>query len=209
MGARLWDYSAAVLGYWQFWVAVALMIERATERLSPSWWKKVDKRFSAEWRRRLLVGIAIIAFLYANFRAFNDERDKAIAATNEKNAVIGERDAVRTQAEDRQREIDRLNARIAALEAQIPKAIPTRDPDGLYQLGQLVGSVGPARIDQGNGTVEFDGVRSAGNLNPNAEVEYRDFVLQCVGLPMAPSIGFSGTVSSVSTGARCKILRQR
>jgi hypothetical protein len=91
-----------------------------------------------------------------------------------------------------------------------PPQPTSRDPDGLYQLNQEVGSVGPANIDQANSTVTFQGVRSAGKLDPTREVEYRDFILRCEGLPMAPPANsFSGTVISMSTEAHCKIVGHR
>jgi hypothetical protein len=117
-------------------------------------------------------------------------------------------------------QVSELQDRIKGLEQQLVSrqetgrspsaAASARDPDGLYQLNEEVGSVGPANIDQGNGVVTFHGVRSAGKLDPTREVEYRNFILRCEGLPMAPRPGtFSGSVSSVSTGAQCKIVGQR
>jgi hypothetical protein len=29
---RIWQYVTSVIGYWQFWVAVAFLIERSLER---------------------------------------------------------------------------------------------------------------------------------------------------------------------------------
>lgn len=210
MPTRLWDYAFTVLGYWQFLVAVLLMIGRTTERLKPTLFAWADNYFSVDWRRRIFIWAAIGAFLWANFRAFDDAQSRAIQMAGERNAAISQRDAANSLAADRQREIDRLNLRIAALEAQRPAQpiAPPRNPDGLYQLDIEVGTVGPAYIDLGHSTVTFQGVRSLGNLDPTKEVEFRDFVLQCDGLPMAPR-GFSGSVSSVSTGARCDIVRRR
>jgi hypothetical protein len=88
-------------------------------------------------------------------------------------------------------------------------AAPAREPDSLYQLGREVGSVGSAEIDLGNSSVLFHGVRSAGKLDASREVEFRDYVLTCAGLPATPPGRSAGSMSLVSTGAKCTILRRR
>jgi hypothetical protein len=70
--ARFLDYASAVAGYWQFWVAVAFMLERSLERYLPAFWSKVDLYLTQKRRRKVFVWIAAIAFLYANFRAYDD-----------------------------------------------------------------------------------------------------------------------------------------
>ena len=70
--SRFWEYASAVIGYWQFWLAVAFMTERASERYFPNFLNKADIYLTPQHRRRLFVWIAAIAFLYANFRAYDD-----------------------------------------------------------------------------------------------------------------------------------------
>jgi hypothetical protein len=72
--ARFWDYISSVAGYWQFWVAVAFWAERAAERFFPRKWLWAEPILTPERRRRIFVGIAIFAFFYANFRAYDHER---------------------------------------------------------------------------------------------------------------------------------------
>jgi hypothetical protein len=74
MWARFSDYISAVIVYWQFWVAVGFWGERAVERFFPRIWRWAEPNFTPERRRRVFVGLAIIAFVYANFRAFDHER---------------------------------------------------------------------------------------------------------------------------------------
>jgi hypothetical protein len=62
----------AIIGYWQFWVGVAFMVERSFERYFPTFGARLNLRFSQDRRRPLFVAIAILAFVYANFRAFDD-----------------------------------------------------------------------------------------------------------------------------------------
>jgi hypothetical protein len=70
------DYTSAVIVYWQFWVAVAFFAERAVERFFPGIWGWAEPYLTPEHRKRLFVWIAIIAFAYANFRAFYYERSR-------------------------------------------------------------------------------------------------------------------------------------
>jgi hypothetical protein len=73
---RIWQYGAAVIGYWQFWVAAAFMIERTFERYFPRLAAPINLRFPLERRRPLFIAVAIVAFVYANFRAFDDVSSK-------------------------------------------------------------------------------------------------------------------------------------
>jgi hypothetical protein len=69
---RIWQYGQAVIGYWQFWVAVAFMVERSFERYFPKLAAPLNARFPLERRRALFIAIAVAACVYANFRAFDD-----------------------------------------------------------------------------------------------------------------------------------------
>jgi hypothetical protein len=60
----------------QFWVAVAFILERSLERYFPNLTASLNERFPVDRQRRIFVGIAIIAFVYANFRAFDDVQTK-------------------------------------------------------------------------------------------------------------------------------------
>jgi hypothetical protein len=71
--SRIWEYFSSVIGYWQFWVAVAFMMERAFERFCPTLAAKLNPYLTPDRRRRLFVWIGVLAFVYANFRAFDDE----------------------------------------------------------------------------------------------------------------------------------------
>jgi hypothetical protein len=74
--ARNWEYASSVVGYWQFWLAVAFMTERALERFFPTLAGKINPYLTSERRRTLFVWIGVIAFVYANFRAFDDESSR-------------------------------------------------------------------------------------------------------------------------------------
>src|SRR6516225_1256847 len=76
MWTRFADYISGVIVYWQFWVAVAFFAERAIERFVPGIWRWAEPHLTPEHRRRFFIWIAIIAFVYANFRAFDYERSR-------------------------------------------------------------------------------------------------------------------------------------
>jgi hypothetical protein len=76
MWTRLSDYISAVIVNWQFWVAVAFFAERVVERFFPRIWGRAEPYLTPEIRRRLFVGIAIIAFVWANYRAYDFERSR-------------------------------------------------------------------------------------------------------------------------------------
>jgi hypothetical protein len=76
MWTRFSDYLSAVIVNWQFWVAVAFFAERAVERFLPTTWGRAEPYLTPERRRWLFVGIAVIAFIWANFRAFDAERSR-------------------------------------------------------------------------------------------------------------------------------------
>jgi hypothetical protein len=93
MWTRFLNYLSAVITYWQFWVAVAFFAERVVERFFPKIWRWAEPHLSSEHRRKLFVCIAIIAFVYSNFRAFDSERSRdqtAAAQLRYKHAGTGD-----------------------------------------------------------------------------------------------------------------------
>ena len=209
---RFWEYLYAAGVYWWAALAVLLAIERLAERLFPNWWKaNIDPWFTPALRKRVLILFAAVAFLYGNFRAFDEQAAAVRAAATQIAKTEGERDSAKALAGEKQKEIDRLTLQIDQLKNEFSRPEnPSRNPDGLYQLGDLVGTVGGAKVDRGNSIVTFQVVRSSGNLNAVKEVEYRDFVLKCNGLPTASPLNvIVGTYMGMSVGVECTILRHR
>jgi hypothetical protein len=56
-----------------------------------------------------------------------------------------------------------------------------RDPDGLYQFERMVGRVELPKVDEGNGTVTFERIVDAANLNISDDFQYRDYILHIKG----------------------------
>jgi hypothetical protein len=57
---------------------------------------------------------------------------------------------------------------------------PARDPDALYQNGNVVGKVAGARITLNDSKVYFEQIEDAGNLDTKRTFEYRDYVLRFI-----------------------------
>jgi hypothetical protein len=87
--SRIWQYVSSVIGYWQFWIAVAFMLERSLERYFPQFTVPLNVRFPAERRRRIFIAIAVFAFVYANFKVFDDVNTKLEDANRANNHAGG------------------------------------------------------------------------------------------------------------------------
>jgi hypothetical protein len=92
---------------------------------------------------------------------------------------------------------------------QSQQPTPVRDPDSFYQLDRVVATVSGAVEDLAHDVIRFEFARSTAALNSSREVEYRDFILQCSGMPSLPPGVIVGTYSGVVAGLSCDILRKR
>jgi hypothetical protein len=73
---RFWDYLVAAGLYWWTALAVLLGIERVAERYFHDFWqRRVDPWITPETRKRILIALALIAFVIGNFRAYEAERE--------------------------------------------------------------------------------------------------------------------------------------
>jgi hypothetical protein len=70
-----------------------------------------------------------------------------------------------------------------------PPAPPqrSRNPDGLYQYGEQVADGVGGVVDQSNGVVSFQAIRSAGRADPTRDFEFRDWTLSCPDIPRPPT----------------------
>lgn len=96
----------------------------------------------------------------------------------------------------------------AATSAPVAPAQPARNPNALYQYGEVVAEVQGAVISQANGSVTFQVVRTFGKANPTREVEYQDWVLTCPHLPTPPLGAIVGQFNGMLAGERCTIIRK-
>jgi hypothetical protein len=201
--AGIGDYLSAIGIYWWGVVAVLAAMERYVERLAPGFWRVwVDPWFTPQWRKLTLIFFICAGFMVANFRAFEERSAELRVALANAAKAQGERDTMKNQVNELQREIDRLKT------TPPPKA--SKNPDALYQFGEEVATVSGASINLGNSLITFQIVRSAGKLDASREVEYRDFVLSCTGLPTAPPPNVVAGVSiGMSMGVNCRILKKQ
>jgi hypothetical protein len=102
-----------------------------------------------------------------------------------------------------------LQARFAVSKVpQMVPAHPARDPNGLYQFGNLIGTVQGAVVTPEHSAATFQFIRLSTAPDPTREIEYQDWTLICDGLP-PPKQGFVGTTSIVIMGLTCRIIGRR
>jgi hypothetical protein len=109
---------------------------------------------------------------------------------------------------------DEHTARILAEATKQDKIEPTtmreRDPNGLYQLGELVGTGIGSVVDRGHSVITFQAIKSSGQIDSNRELEYQKYVIKCQNIAGAPNKGtIVGIYVGVTAGAECEILRLR
>lgn len=71
--------------------------------------------------------------------------------------------------------IDALNREVAELTRPKPEA--PRNPDGIYQHGEIVGNTVGARRLPNTSWYHFDQINADGNFDPDSEFEYREWAL--------------------------------
>lgn len=95
-------------------------------------------------------------------------------------SVLSQKDAT---IESQRNRIDGLEATVRELRSSSPSppATAVRDPDGIFQFGQQVGSVKSAQVDESRGIAQFGAIVGAVKFNADSNFEYRDFVLHVKG----------------------------
>jgi hypothetical protein len=99
--------------------------------------------------------------------------------------------------------------RIAKLSSQSEpqsSASHNRGPDGIYQLGQQVGTAESPQIDGSKSTVFFQKIVGAMNLNNDREFEYRKYVLRIRGELGETTSDLSGQRNRTLFAVRCDIV---
>jgi hypothetical protein len=105
---------------------------------------------------------------------------------------------------------DEHAARLLAESKIAPSAQPAqRDPDGVYQLGHLVGRVSGAIENLSTSQIHFSEITAGGNFNPKTEFEYRDFKLRIVRVSAATSADMSGVKNMRFINVDTEVLGQR
>jgi hypothetical protein len=92
-----------------------------------------------------------------------------------------------------------------------PRTAPAlqRDPNALYQYGDIVGDVQGAVVSQSNSLTTFQVVRSNGTADPTRGVEYQNWVLSCPDLPTPRPNEIVGQFVGMIVGMKCTIVGKR
>jgi hypothetical protein len=101
------------------------------------------------------------------------------------------------------------DGRIAKLSSQSEpqsSALHNRDPDGIYQFGQQVGTVELPLIDERKSKVFFQRIVGAMNLNNGREFEYRKYVLRIRGELGETTSDLSGQRNRALFAVQCDIV---
>jgi hypothetical protein len=96
--------------------------------------------------------------------------------------------------------------------ASVPSG-PTLDPDSFYQFGNVVATVDGAVPDLPNGKITFGRIRPNETLNPDKDVQYREWTLRCIdgGRPlpsarMPPGMSAGRVFPGSAIGWSCSIV---
>jgi hypothetical protein len=84
-----------------------------------------------------------------------------------------------------------------------------RDADGLYQGDSKVGRVQGPHVDGANSIIDFQIISFTAYPNPDAPLEYGDFLIQCAEIPRQEPNTFVGQLFASVIGARCKIVGRK
>jgi hypothetical protein len=115
--------------------------------------------------------------------------------------------------EDLRQQISGLKDAIDNLTKPVPreKAEPERDPDALYQNGNVVGTVTGARLTLNQSKVYFAHIKNAGHLDRNRPFEYRQYLLKFVRADSYTGmlISTDGSATNVFGNVVCDIVGSR
>jgi hypothetical protein len=101
--------------------------------------------------------------------------------------------------------IQQLNA----LKAEVIPSARTRDPDGVFQLGQQVGRVDLPEIDESKSIAQFHRITGAANFNTSREFEYRNYVLRIRTIAGETTGDLAGLRTRALVGVECDIVDRR
>jgi hypothetical protein len=108
-------------------------------------------------------------------------------------------------AKDAQSKFEVLTAARAPIAPQ-----EERDPDGIYQSGRIVGQFIGERVDDANGQIPFQTLRSDGHFNSSEDAEFRNLVIHCDNVAGGPPPGvIVGTYMGMTSGGMCRIIGAR
>jgi hypothetical protein len=82
-----------------------------------------------------------------------------------------------------------VNDKTAPEPQQVVNQLALRDPDGIYQFNEKVGTVFGADVDRSSGEIRFQQIRDAINFDTNTDFEYRNYIVHFEGASAIASVG--------------------
>jgi hypothetical protein len=103
----------------------------------------------------------------------------------------------------------RLEVETAKSNVPVQSERVSRDPDGIYQYGNLVGKVELPFVDQSNSTVTFSKITGAVSLDIEKDFDYRDYILRMTQHGAMTNADVSGQKSRAIWNVVCSIVKGR
>jgi hypothetical protein len=166
--------------------------------------ERLAKQLSEQWRlvkqapipyAAGLASLAIVMFLCFQwgYQRILEQKDSLAATLNTRI----------TSLEDERND---LKSKLDELAVTRPPSQDKRDPDAIYQLGEMVARAPAGQIDRANGKVSFRSVLGGSNFDVRALMEYRQFMLSACTYDMAGEQGsFGVTISVAYSNLTCQI----
>lgn len=183
------EYLSHFLSFWLPLVISGAFfgLDEALKRWFPETAEKMLGKIAPDVRRRIEIALLFLATFYAGFQAWDEEHLK----------YIDEHDK-------------RIKAEALIPTGSLPPQISyMRNPNALYQYGEIFGEVQGAYTSLSSGTIEFKVVWINRYANPEQEIEYQDWRLSCPSLPKDSPNAVRGGVSGLIAGLTCSIKGKR
>lgn len=82
-----------------------------------------------------------------------------------------------------------------------------RDPDGIYQYNEKVGTVVGAEVDRSQSQIRFQQIRDAPNFDPKMDFDYRQYVVHFVSATDTAVVGGMAVAANKAYGGvQCRIV---
>ena len=180
----------------------------------------------------LFAGVWIALIGFSTLRVIYDDHLRLVKVAQERLAEIDGttgRPGLRAQIDSLHAEIDgkdglreqltkaQIEMRLAQSQFEILKAIrtpeskeqPQRDPDGLYQFGNLVARLTGERIDEANNEVVFATLTAFGHFDRYQNADFRNLSIHCDAIGGPPPNTIVGMYLGMTAGGTCKIVGLR
>jgi hypothetical protein len=228
---RLQDHWIWLLGLW-------FMLEPAADALFEGYRSWADSYVSRRLRTRISWAVAASTAIIACFLAFQDQFNATVAATGQRDTVIGERDEARRQRDanvspTQQTTINRLSGDLTAARGKIDEqeqqiksqqeelagtskklgelANPPRENDVLYQNNRAIGRVAGLSLDATQQNAAFQALSTDREIDFSKEMELQRARLVCASASGKPTgmMTFGAARTLTYTDVTCRVVGVR